>query len=392
MSKIIQTTHKFIKSNKYGYAVQLYRKEDGDIVYFAGYPDPFDLDKTGKPKKKRLKIGSKSEGITEQFVKNTRDEIVVKLRLGEIPDILQRRQTKEIFTFGKLVDLYFTKRIELDYTGSCKNINKDKSVLRNHLSQFLNTDPNSITDMDVIRLKAEKLKTLAPKTINNALGLLNAILKHGIDSNLINKMPKIEKINGIDNARERYFTKDEIEFILEYVSDNAILSMFVKLSLSTGGRLETIRSIKVKDINLSDRTISLVDFKGKAAGKNNATYIGFINQQLKNELAIFVAGLSPNSYIFCYEDGRRVGTDYIQNNLQRIFNCHFNQGLDSNDAKKRAVIHSLRHTFATQLAKKGIPIFTIQKLLNHSDIKMTMRYAKFSPENGKDAIETLDLF
>jgi integrase len=168
--------------------------------------------------------------------------------------------------------------------------------------------------------------------------------------------------------------------------------MFVKLSLSTGGRLETIRSIKVKDINLAERTISLVDFKGKAAGKNNATYMGFVNQQLKNELDIFIAGLSPNSYIFCYEDGRRVGLDYIQNNLQKVFKSHFNQGLDSNDAKRRAVIHSLRHTFATQLAKKGVPIFTIQKLLNHSDIKMTMRYAKFSPENGKDAIETLDLF
>ena len=55
------------------------------------------------------------------------------------------------------------------------------------------------------------------------------------------------------------------------------------------------------------------------------------------------------------------------------------------DAKNRTVIH----TFASHLAINGTPIFTIQKLLNHSDIKMTMRYAKLAPDSGKMAIEEL---
>ena len=44
---------------------------------------------------------------------------------------------------------------------------------------------------------------------------------------------------------------------------------------------------------------------------------------------------------------------------------------------------------ASHLAINGTPIFTIQKLLNHSDITQTMRYAKLSPENGKNAIQGL---
>ena len=170
------------------------------------------------------------------------------------------------------------------------------------------------------------------------------------------------------------------------------MTIFVKISLSTGGRLETVRNIKVKDINFNDTTISLVDLKGKSAGKNNATYTGFFKETLKGELQQFIAGLSPNSYIFRYPDGRRVSKDYIQNNLQKLFNILFNQGLESNDTKNRAVVHTLRHTFATQLAKNGESIFNIQKLLNHSDIKMTLRYAKFSPENGRNAINNLNLF
>lgn len=37
----------------------------------------------------------------------------------------------------------------------------------------------------------------------------------------------------------------------------------------------------------------------------------------------------------------------------------------------------------------GIPIFTIQKLMNHKNIKMTLRYAKLSPDSGRESI--LDL-
>ena len=140
-----------------------------------------------------------------------------------------------------------------------------------------------------------------------------------------------------------------------------ILTIFVKLSLSTGARLETIRAIKRKDINLQEQTVTLVDLKGKAAGKDNATYLGFLNPNIISELSEFIKGLKPNAYIFQYENGNRVGVDYIQNNLQKLFDQLFNEHLKDSDGKIRdrknkAVIHTLRHTFATHLAKENTPI------------------------------------
>ena len=67
----------------------------------------------------------------------------------------------------------------------------------------------------------------------------------------------------------------------------------------------------------------------------------------------------------------------------------FNEGLKANDSKNRAVTHTLRHTFASQLAMNGTPIFTIQKLMNHKDINMTLRYAKLAPDNGKNEVKGL---
>jgi integrase len=67
----------------------------------------------------------------------------------------------------------------------------------------------------------------------------------------------------------------------------------------------------------------------------------------------------------------------------------FNSELDTKDTKNRLVIHSLRHTFASHLAINETPIFTIQKLMNHKDIKMTMRYAKLAPDSGLIQVQEL---
>ena len=50
--------------------------------------------------------------------------------------------------------------------------------------------------------------------------------------------------------------------------------------------------------------------------------------------------------------------------------------------------HYLRHTAATRMIEAGAPIVAVSKILGHSDIKMTMRYAH--PESSLvDAVELL---
>ncbi len=53
------------------------------------------------------------------------------------------------------------------------------------------------------------------------------------------------------------------------------------------------------------------------------------------------------------------------------------------------VIHTLRHTFASQLAIEETPIYTIMRLMDHTDISQTIRYAKLSSKNGSDAVFAL---
>ena len=62
------------------------------------------------------------------------------------------------------------------------------------------------------------------------------------------------------------------------------------------------------------------------------------------------------------------------------------------EIKKQIHTHSLRHSFATQLRKRGVALETIKEFLGHANIRDTLIYAHFSPEEAKAAIPKIDFF
>ena len=122
--------------------------------------------------------------------------------------------------------------------------------------------------------------------------------------------------------------------------------------------------------------ITLKDFK------NNSTYKAFLTENLKALLEIRTIHLKMDDKLFVSNPERR---------LRSMLDELFNKDINTNDRKNKVVFHSLRHTFASHLAINGTPIFTIQKLMNHKEIKMTLRYAKLSPDSGREALMNLGL-
>ena len=349
--------------------IQIYDLKDGDIAYYILYRD-------NQNKFKRFKVGKKSNGINENIANRVRNEIINKINIGDDP--LKHKKRKSIITLDSLADVYFeyTKDKNRDHKNSLSRYN-------NHLkSEFGYRDIDSITTQELVKFQTDKQKTHSDKTTNHILILLGTIYNHSIKYKglkTINPLLKIKKLK-IDNSRERYLNKHEIQELQDKLKDEPVLGLFVSLSLCTGGRVATIMNICKKDINLDLDTINLKDIK------NNSSYTGYLNTQTKNMILKIWSGLKAND---------RIIGDYkqstIQKKLKAVFDELYNDGLSKDDYKNRAVIHSLRHTFASHLAINGTPIFTIQKLMNHNDIKMTMRYAKLAPDSGKDKVRELYL-
>lgn len=327
----------------------------------------------------RIHIGKKSENITESFCAQKRSEAINKMKFGDNAPVVKHKK-KEVTKLDQLAEVYFSEKAHENKTND-----RQRGRYNLHIKPvFGSEDVFAISRENILSFRNDLSAKRAPKTVNGIMQLLTAIINYSIkykDLNLVNPCNKVQRLK-VDDERERFLTKEEIRLLKERVADDEPLYFFVLLSLITGGRLETIMNIKKKDIDLAHDTITLNDLK------NGTTYRGFLNQEAKDALSDYHVTLSPNHYIVGGKQ-EKMPTRTIQRKLQKILNELFNVGLDKRDTKNRVVIHSLRHTFASQLAIAGTPIFTIQKLLNHSDIKQTMRYAKLAPDSGKEAIRSL---
>ncbi|NIS15703.1 MAG: tyrosine-type recombinase/integrase [Aliifodinibius sp.] len=53
-------------------------------------------------------------------------------------------------------------------------------------------------------------------------------------------------------------------------------------------------------------------------------------------------------------------------------------------------LHALRHTFASHLIMNGVDLPTVQKLMGHTDIQVTMIYAHLAQDHLNEAVNKLD--
>ena len=370
--------------------------ENGDKVFYFTYKDINDLDKNGNPKKKWVNVGKYSEGIREINAVNLRNEQINKMKHGEDISIVAKKKKKEFINLENIANIYFKDK---------KISKKQISKFGNHINPFFgNKNIDSITKKDILEFRQNLIdgtlkyptniqekrnlitESKSPQTINGIIDLFKAIYNHYIKEynlKIANPCFGISKLKT-DNARERYLTTKEINLLLEQIESNATLWLFVKLSLSTGGRLETILNIQRKDTNLTNSTITLKNLK------TNETYKSFLQPDITNLLEEYLQNLKPNHNLISLENHiEKTNSRQIQARLKPILDRLFNNDLDLKDTKNRFVIHSLRHTFASHLAINGTPIFTIKELMNHKDIEQTIRYAKLAPDSGKIFINNL---
>lgn len=123
-------------------------------------------------------------------------------------------------------------------------------------------------------------------------------------------------------------------------------------------------------------------------------------------------GLTPErvrngSVTFANTKSRRTRTIPVDPQLEKLLHAHFRRhGLFSNCMMTFSRVleetsirlpagqatHVLRHTFASHFVMRGGNILTLQKILGHSSLAMTMRYAHLSPDHLQDALRLNPLF
>lgn len=358
-----------IKSKKYT-GVYQNKLANGDVSYSVNYKDNYG-------KKVWFTVGKKSEGITEIYAYNKRNEFVNKIRLGEEPTSLAKKKKKNIITLDSVAkDSYDIKALHN------KNNKLSRRKYEMHVSPLLGKyDIKSITTDDIQKLQSQKTKEFALKTVNTIIGELSTVFNYAIEKELIaiNPAKKVKKLK-VDNARERYLSRDEINLLLENIKEDEQAYTFVMLALTTGARVGALARLTKRDIDFENQIIRVID------EKNDEKYTAFLHNK-KLELLLRNRAMNRKIDVPILEENKVNLYEQLKDKISRVLNNLFNDGITN--PKHRVVIHTLRHSFASHLAINGTPIFTIQKLLNHKDINMTLRYAKLAPDSGRDSIKEL---
>ncbi|MFY9088919.1 tyrosine-type recombinase/integrase [Arcobacter aquimarinus] len=347
------------------------------------------------------KVGSDKEGITAAYASKLRAK---KTSVDRLKDDAPMLTNQKQITFDEAFNLYI-KSIE----GKSDTENT-KSRYINHVKPVfghLQLDDITSEMIEDFRNKSRTKKSertkrpYAAKTINDWINILGTTYNFMINKkDLKVKNPahaqKVER-EKVDNDRERYLEPKELQELWKALEDRQNMfdnrvkesvteyaKVFLALSLSTGARLRSVLTITKADINLNTNTITIKNHK------SNRTYVGYLHTDFRDLIVQRMEKLKPIDYLV---SGTPVEMSRvtIAKVFKKILDELFNHGLDEADSKRRVVIHTFRHTFASLLAIEGTPIYTIMKLMDHADISQTIRYAKLSPDSGRDNVLKLRL-
>lgn len=256
----------------------------------------------------------------------------------------------------------FSKRCKTTETGRWKN----------HIAPIVGEKTiKELTIYDLLELrKSLESKNLSPQTIFHCLSLLRRILNRVVDYDHSVQVPKFKNVMPkFDNRRLRYLSKPELDGLLNILKQKSNAWFEISLfAVNTGLRRGEIFNLGSENINNNDRHICVLDSK---THKNRVVPL--------NGTAFKIISDKKNNKIFTFSAPKIFEKAVKESGL--------NDGVK--DSRHKVVFHTLRHTFASWLVQDGVKLEVVSRLLGHSSINITMRYAHLAPSQAKSAVNLI---
>ena len=305
--------------------------------------------------------------IRETYPNKTLAEIAASKRKVEIAEgkFLDKKREVKI-TFKDFAKSY----LETHSIPNKKSYRRDEGIISYFNSIWGNKNINSIFPLDVEEFKRRRIKDVSLSTCNRELACIKNLFSKAIEWGKLKDNPaKTVKLFKVKNQRLRYLEKEEIKRLIDACPD--YLKNIVSIAVLTGMRKSEILNMKWRDVNFNQRIITLLDTKN---GEKREVPMNGIVYDLLMHLSLGKAASSP--YVFPNRDGkayqeikRSFGKALIKANI------------------KDFCFHSLRHTWASQMAMAGVPLEVIQKLGGWKSFSMVLRYAHLSPSYQKGWVD-----
>ena len=296
-------------------------------------------------------------------------EKLLTLRKSEIVRGLYRQPSH--VTFGDYGKRY------MEYAKANKRSWLRDEQLLGHLQRYFGKDVElaGINAAGLEGYKIERRNKVSGATVNRELALLKRMINLAIDWELFqgsNPVCKVRFFKEI-NTGSRVLSLDEEEKLLHNAAP--FMQDLIVFGLNTGLRVGEIFSLRWSNVDMDQNVLNVF------AHKTWKTRTVPMNQRVRTVIEAWA--LHRKNELVFYNTG--TGQSFVD--LKGGF------GLACEKARITGVSwHTLRHTFASRLLERGVDIVTVQQLLGHSTITVTMRYTHTNLESKRVAVTRLSDF
>jgi site-specific recombinase XerD len=178
-----------------------------------------------------------------------------------------------------------------------------------------------------------------------------------------------------------YVTEEQLSEILKYINIDIVRDVAL-VAFYTGLRLGEIVNLCCQDVNLKEGLLIIGNsyFRTKSRRQRIVPIPTRVREILTKRFPKIIR--KENHYVFCKSNRYPYTGDFFSKKFKKAVRA---AGMD-----ERVHFHTLRHSFASSLVQKGVPLYSIKELLGHSSISCTEIYSHLNLNSLRDAISKLN--
>jgi site-specific recombinase XerD len=331
----------------------VFEKVPGSGIWWICY---FDSD----GRKRREKAGRRSDAI-DLYRKRKAEALQGK----KLPERLRARK----ITFKELA------QDALEYSAAHKASYADDKVRMAKLTEWLGERPaDSATPQEIERWLAGKSEELKPATLNRYRALMSLTYRLGIQNGKVTSNPaRLVRQRREENGRIRFLSHDEERALRAVIErDYPEHQPELDVALNTGVRRGEQYRMTWESVDVERRQLAV------GRSKNGEARHIPLNDVAVAALRALETRRNGNPYVFLNGEGERSHSPR-----------YWFDGAVAEARVRDFTWHCLRHTFASRLVMAGVDLRTVQELMGHKTIQMTVRYAHLAPQHCQAAVQKL---
>ena len=360
------------------------------------------------------------------FVYSWRLEPTDKLPVGRKPCLSLRELEKQIgydldnrldpvgknITVNELVDRYLATKTGVKYNTQM-NYNFVKNILKAHPFGDTKISRVKTSDAKLFLIKLQQEDGRGYSSVKTIRGVLRPAFQMAVDDDVLNKNPFGFQLAGVvvnDSVTREAITKEQMNKFLKFVHDDNVYCKYyevIYILFHTGMRISEFCGLTISDIDLANNIVNIdrqlqrtsdmkyiLDTTKTDAGTRKLPitqdvadcFRAILEDRKKPRYEKMIKG--HTGFLFLDKNGNPEVAMHWQHRLNHMVK-HYN---DIYRVQMPNITpHVCRHTYCSNMAKSGMNPKTLQYLMGHSDISVTMNtYTHWGLEDAADELKKME--